>query len=353
MGDLMKKSLFVLLLVVFSLYAFSFSNQDFQVKVSEDILNRVVPSLMEGSEISDPEIRFFNNKFEFNGVGHWFIFSANFSFKGNITADDKGNLYVNIAEYWQSGSKKSKKTAIEKIHTMEEAVNNATGDNPKINIKAKYIPSDTYAGTLLLEMKDFEVLPAMPGLRIKKVNLSDGNVLIASTKDYISPNQAEVQAIVGERILNELLTMFTKPTTRSITKIEGIVVDLESDNPSLTIRYEQDNPENSCSWLKLAINMEVPEINRAELKIKDFESDGDVDNFDGDIDQIVSLINRNLSRYEAPNRGQKMNFTYDANTRTVKFNVDFNDIMPLSIKPDIYLIESGKDFVAVSGQILK
>ncbi|PLX17936.1 MAG: hypothetical protein C0601_06035 [Candidatus Muiribacterium halophilum] len=59
----MKKSLFVLLLVVFSLYAFSFSNQDFQVKVSEDILNRVVPSLMEGSEISDPEIRFFNNKF--------------------------------------------------------------------------------------------------------------------------------------------------------------------------------------------------------------------------------------------------------------------------------------------------
>jgi len=349
----MKKNLILTLVLVFTLTSFAFTSQDFQVKVSEDILNRVVPALMEGGEISEPEIRFLNNRFEFNGVGHWFIFSATFSFKGDINADEQGNLYVNVAEYWQGGKKKSKKAAIEKIHTMEEAVNNATGENPKINIGAKYLPSDTYAGTLMLEMENFEILPALPGLRIRKVDLSDGNVLISSTDDFVRPNQAEVQAIVGERILNELLTMFTQPTTRKITKISQIVVDLESDEPSLTIRYEQDNPVNLCSWLKLAIDMEVPEINRAELKIKDHESDGVVEDLDNDINQIVALINRNLSKYEAPARGEKMNFTYDVDTRTVKFNVDFNDIIPLSLKPDIYLIESGKDYVAISGQVLQ
>jgi hypothetical protein len=280
-----------------------------------------------------------------------FIFSASIKFTGTIEGKDNGDVDLVIYDYYQSGKKKSKDTAIEKIQTVVESINDAV-EGKDLKISASYIPSDRFAGIVRLNMKDFQVLPAIPGLRIRNVRLESDSITIASCNELIRSNGAEVQAYLGESIINELIRMFTRPTTRAITNIDDIILDVTDEKAEIEVRYTEDN--NVCSWLKLDIGLTFPQLNSAEMKINDYTSETQSISIDNSVNEIVDILNRNLAQYRSPVRGdQKMNFNYNASTRTVSFNVNFNTIVPLTVRPDIFSIESGDDYVGIFAQIMR
>ncbi|MFW5781804.1 MAG: hypothetical protein ACOCWO_00775, partial [Candidatus Muiribacteriaceae bacterium] len=246
----MKRIIILICITLSIISSGALSTDDFQAIISENTLNAVLSEFMQSGKVTDPDIQFMSDRFEFNAVGHMFIFSASIKFTGTIRTRENGDIDVIIYNYYQSGKKKSKETAVDKINTVVETINEAV-EGKDLKISASYIPSQDYAGIMRLNMNQFRVLPAIPDLRIKNVLLSDNNVTIASSKDLITSNGAEVQAYLGENLINELIAMFTRPTGRAITSIDDILLDLSEDKAEIEIRYTEDN--NSCSWVRLDI----------------------------------------------------------------------------------------------------
>ncbi|MCK9224317.1 MAG: hypothetical protein M0Q02_04485 [Candidatus Muirbacterium halophilum] len=339
----MKKIFFISFMLIIILNTLSLSKNDFQFNLNEEVLTNVLSNYMEGSKVSDPEVIFKTDSFEFNAVGHLFVFSAKISFRGNIKVVSDNKIHVNVLNYYQSGKKQSKKTAVEKINDIVTIINNAV-DDKKIKITSKYIPSTEYAGILELDLTNYPIIPALSELKIKKITLNNKYISIASTKEMAPLNEAQIQAYIGENLINNIISIFTTPTNRAIKKIAAINFDIETDKISSTVFAKDQN--NKTLWINLNYYIKMLEDNYVNFIIKNTSMEDDTFEHTDVIQEIIDLINENIAVYKSPVLGEKMKFVY-TKPDNINFRINFDDIIPLPLYLNILGINSFDDYIGI------
>ncbi|MDD2716525.1 MAG: hypothetical protein PHW04_11605 [Candidatus Wallbacteria bacterium] len=346
----MKKMVLVMLLCLMTVEIWALTGNDVQVVFNEDSINLVLREALKDSKLQEPALRFFNNGFSFEGI---YPFSILFmpvadipiKFVGDMAALN-GDVLLNIAEYIQNGERQDKSTTISRIRTIVQSINEACSNAQKpVNISAEYIPSSKYCGSVRLNLKQYSVIPAMPGLQIRKIVLEPHFFTVSSSPDTFANNNAEIQAYVGENVINELLKLYTRPRVRNVIKVSGISLDVGDKSSRISINYLQ--ADNASSNILIDVNAEVPKLNLINLLIRNYS--GSAGSFDGLMAELVNLVNANIKAMPSPVKGERMQFTYL--NRKITFNANFDDIIPLKIKPDIFHISGRNDCVSVFGQL--
>jgi len=268
-------------------------------------------------------------------------------FTGDMYAKS-GDIYIDISAYYQSGSKKDKHTAIDRIKSIVKSINEAVHKNDSdVNITAQYIPSTKYCGTIRLNLANYSLMPALSSVKINFIKLEKEYLTFSTSKEIKENNMAEIQAYVGDAILNKLLGHFTEPTRSVNIKIEKIEIASKDDNTgTITIKYQ--NSPQGCTWLKVDISPLIKLLNKIDMNINDYESDVNID-IDSEINTLISLINQNIGNYNSKIAGKKMHFTYS--NKVVSFEAHFDDIIPLKIQPDIFAIKNFDGVIGIYAQI--
>lgn len=344
----MKLFLFILFIFI-SFNVFSLNRDDFQITFSEGVLNQVLNKSLSNSKIKDSNIIFKREQFIFSAKYKLLFFEIPIKFIGNIHADD-GDVLIDIYEYYQNGKKKDKKTTISRIKSMVEAINSVVNEyTDNVNIRAEYLKSDKSCGVLKLNLKNYAILPAIPSLKIKRVKLIDEFIIIASTDDIVDNNGAEIQAFIGDGVINALIKRFSGSNRINDMHIVGVDVKLFKDYSILKFNFEGGD---LCTWLNINMDIKVPDLNMIELAIKNYQMDREDIDINIIVKKVISILNTNIANYRAPVRGEKLQFVYDDLKKKIKFNANFDDIIPLKIKPDIFTIKTYDGFIGIFAQII-
>lgn len=344
----MKKLISLIFIMTVLINSYCLEKDDFQFDISENVITDVLSSYMKTGKVTDPEVIFKTDSFEFNAVGHLFVFSAKISFRGNIKVVESNKIHINITDYYQSGKKQSKKTAIEKIQDIVSTVNTAASEK-KLRITSKYIPSTEFSGIIELDMTKYSFIPALPSLGLKNISINNGFISLASTKQTIHKNESSLQIYVGESLINELVTIFTRPQERELKKISAVSFDIEENSIKSMIFAKNEN--NRTLWINISYAVKALKDNIVELKIRNTEIEDNSYSEQEIISDIIKLLNQNILNFKSPLPGKKMEFSYTS-PDTVNFRLDFDDIIPLPVKPQILGIEAGNDYIGIFSEIL-
>jgi len=347
MEEIMKNLLIFIFFLVISVSAFALSNNDIQITFNETPLNLVLSKAISSDSIDDTVVHFFDSSFSFEANYKLLFMKIPIKFTGNMNAD-KGDIFINISAYYQSGEKKDKDTAISRIKSIVKSLNKATNNGDSdVNISAEYIPSNNYCGTIRLNLSNYSVMPALSDVKINFIKLEKDFFTISTTDRIEQNNKAEIQTYVGDGIINALLEHFTEPTRAVNIKIEKIKLSSKGDNTGI-ITFKYQNSPQSCSWLKLDISPFIKLLNKVDMNVNSYESDVDID-IDSEIQTLISLLNHNIQNYNSKIAGKKMEFVYS--NKTVSFEAHFDDIIPMKIQPDIFAVKNFEGVIGVFAQV--
>ncbi|MDD5091596.1 MAG: hypothetical protein PHQ23_11865 [Candidatus Wallbacteria bacterium] len=346
----MHRITIITLILITAFNCLAVSSEHIQITLAESAINLVLEKALAGSDLKQPHLTLSSGRFTFEGIYPVSVLIFDIAdipvkFSGTAVASE-GDVFLHITAYHQDGVLKDKELTIKRIRSIADGISKACANSNEPRIKASYVPSQSYCGTLKLSLRDFQVLPAIPGLMIRKIQLDERFITVSSSKEKPLNSNAEIQAYIGEKVINALLHKYTRPAGRNLASVQSIGIDFGTDITGLWIGCVMQ--DGSRCHLELGVKTTLPKPNFVSLQVASQKTDSSL-SCEKLISEVVRVVNANIHTQSKQSAEQRMNFAYASGRIT--FKADFNDIIPLSIRPDIFHLSATDDSVAVFAMI--
>lgn len=178
------------------------------------------------------------------------------------------------------------------------------------------------------------IVPGMSDVMIQRVKLSENCLTIASTRDIVANNQGDLQGYIGLDVVKNALSKLLTTNNSSDVEVKGFELDLKKSNAGLNLTVGDDTKVNISLDIKRAFDGLVEVGLNAVSAISNGEELSTEESAEL-IGNIVSLINNNLKRMDVKtDDGKLVQLNYET-SESITFNIDFRNILKLSITPEI------------------